>query len=610
VDVNIRGWLFTEQKGPYTRRQRLMVALTRQLVGIPNNSSPTTSVSNSRPPSFVEKPISKEDENMISQEAEHIAQKIESDADLASRGKLRHQDSFNSQSDNMGGEVKLTNSSTTMSTVELLTANTNLITRLRPFMSVPLTGTTVSAFFYNDTTSRQKTVTTDAYGHFSYCASLEFIPTYVRILASDELSVQEAVKVIPSEGISVISDIDDTIGHSAITGGAREIFRNIFVRDMDELMIEGVKEWYNKMAALGAEFHYVSNSPWQMFPTMTSYFSTASLPPGSFHLKQYSGMIQGIFEPVAGRKKATLDKLMQDFPQRRFILCGDSGEADLEVYTDVLLEYPGRILGIFIRDVTTTNQASSRSSNLAGSSSRDSLPYPSDSSPKTVDAELPSVNRSSTREAEDLMDFSDDELACQSIAPSTVKSPSLPSKPAKLRGKPKHFDTDGLTQTSARPRPPPPRRSSTNVKTDRLQQQTTTSRSQTDENAGHSHSSGLTNTKTIDSHVKSGQTARAFEQEKSGSIMEIAPALPQRPKPEPSYLRAGANRITEYWSGQGSSSNPVISKKEELWKKRWSRAQIICHRHGVILRSWRVGTDVMDECISIIKNEMERKKEG
>src|SRR5690242_20016866 len=103
----------------------------------------------------------------------------------------------------------------------------------------------------------------------------------------------------------------------------------------------------------GVKFHYVSNSPWQLYPVISTYFSMAGLPPGSFHLKQYSGMMQGIFEPVAERKKSTLDKIARDFPERNFILIGDSGEADLEVYTDFVLENPGRVVAVFIRDVTT-----------------------------------------------------------------------------------------------------------------------------------------------------------------------------------------------------------------------------------------------------------------
>lgn len=136
--------------------------------------------------------------------------------------------------------------------------------------------------------------------------------------------------------------------------GARETFRNVFIRDVRELSINGVKEWYQSLADLGCMFHYVSNSPWQMYPLLTSFFASAGLPQGSFHLKQYSGLLQGLFEPVAERKKGTFEKILTDFPERRFLLIGDSGEADLEVYVDFVSENPGRVLGVFIRDVTTT----------------------------------------------------------------------------------------------------------------------------------------------------------------------------------------------------------------------------------------------------------------
>ena len=74
------------------------------------------------------------------------------------------------------------------------------------------------------------------------------------------------------------------------------------------------------------------------------------------HLKAYNGMLQGIFEPVAERKKPVLERILSDFPERKFILVGDSGEADLEVYTELAVANPGRVLAIFIRDVTTPEQ--------------------------------------------------------------------------------------------------------------------------------------------------------------------------------------------------------------------------------------------------------------
>jgi phosphatidate phosphatase APP1 len=222
-----------------------------------------------------------------------------------------------------------------------------------PFLTNPLASTPVTIFYYDDKKSQSRTVITDEAGHFSLRASLDFVPTHVRVLASEKLSATEEVKITEPKGVSLISDVDDTTKHSSIGGGAREIFRNTFIRDLGDLTIDGVKEWYNAMYNMGISIHYVSNSPWQLFPVLMTFFRTAGLPPGSYHLKQYSGMLQGIFEPVAERKKGTLERIMNDFPERRFLLVGDSGEADLEVYTDIAVANPGRVIGIFIRDVTT-----------------------------------------------------------------------------------------------------------------------------------------------------------------------------------------------------------------------------------------------------------------
>ena len=392
VDVNVRGWLYAPQKGPTTRKQRLMIGLARQLSGVPApsaNRQDTLSGANSIS-SRNSSPTRAQEEELIALEADNIVRKGEREGQYARRGAFSENperaDDADSVYDNavtnepvrrgrhMGSYASAISSSyeedsgtltpvqkrsswaapSKMNQAELAVANSRLIARLKPFMANPLPNVAISAFFYNDSASRQQTVYTDAAGHFSFVTPLEFIPAHVRVLAGEKLSATEEVTITPPQGVSLISDIDDTIKHSAITSGAREIFRNAFIRELGDMTIDGVTEWYTTLHDMGVKIHYVSNSPWQMYPVLTSFFKLSKLPKGSFHLKMYTGMLQGIFEPVAERKKSSLDKIMRDFPGRKFVLIGDSGEADLEVYTDVAMDNPGRILGIFIRDVTTS----------------------------------------------------------------------------------------------------------------------------------------------------------------------------------------------------------------------------------------------------------------
>ncbi|KAJ8095014.1 hypothetical protein PM082_010232 [Marasmius tenuissimus] len=152
--------------------------------------------------------------------------------------------------------------------------------------------------------------------------------------------------------IRVISDIDDTVKHSDIPGGARSVFRNVFVNELDDLVIPGMGEWFTGMWKKGVRFHYVSNGPFELLPILGDFFKVANLPPGSIKLRSYAGrsLFSGLLTAPAARKRAGVQEIISSFPHSYFILVGDSGEQDLELYTELARESPHQILGIFIRD--------------------------------------------------------------------------------------------------------------------------------------------------------------------------------------------------------------------------------------------------------------------
>jgi phosphatidate phosphatase APP1 len=55
--------------------------------------------------------------------------------------------------------------------------------------------------------------------------------------------------------------------------------------------------------------------------------------------------------PQKAHKHAAIEPIVTAFPQRRFILIGDSGEQDSEIYGSFLRERPHQIAGIFIRAI-------------------------------------------------------------------------------------------------------------------------------------------------------------------------------------------------------------------------------------------------------------------
>ncbi|CAI2185399.1 1135_t:CDS:2 [Funneliformis geosporum] len=132
----------------------------------------------------------------------------------------------------------------------------------------------------------------------------------------------------PSFGVVNLVEPEDT----NILHGAKIVFTNTFLQPFKD--VQGMSDLYRKF----------------------SFFQTYNFPPGSAHFKFYDGLIKSAYEqkenPMAS-KFMYIRELLKDFPNRKFILIGDTGELDPELYTTIARENPGRILRIYVRDVTT-----------------------------------------------------------------------------------------------------------------------------------------------------------------------------------------------------------------------------------------------------------------
>ncbi|KAK9465717.1 hypothetical protein V1512DRAFT_265230 [Lipomyces arxii] len=227
--------------------------------------------------------------------------------------------------------------------------------RIAPFISRPMAQEVITIHVGSTETEEYSTynvITTDS-GHFGVRLRLNYMPAIACVEVGEDLIAVEEVKVIEPYGVSLISDIDDTVKHTGITGAKKGIFRNVFVKDYAELEIKGVAEWFQRVNKMGVPIHYVSNSPWQLFPSIQKFLRKAGLPSGSMHLKHYNGFLYGLLEPAVEKKRFNLESILVDFPERKFILVGDSGEMDLEAYVNLACQFPDQVLAIYIRDVTT-----------------------------------------------------------------------------------------------------------------------------------------------------------------------------------------------------------------------------------------------------------------
>jgi len=173
------------------------------------------------------------------------------------------------------------------------------------------------------------------------------------------------IRLLNPQGLSVISDIDDTIKVTEIPAGAKIVVRNTFFRNF--LAAPGMAEKYQGLG--DAAFHYVSGGPWQLFKPLASFLlgSTGGFPEGTFHMKNIrknvlsSDTWKDLIELAEGdatfeQKVSQVSEIMEKFSGRNFILVGDSGERDPEVYAEIRTRFPEQVQEIFIRDVVNDRE--------------------------------------------------------------------------------------------------------------------------------------------------------------------------------------------------------------------------------------------------------------
>jgi phosphatidate phosphatase APP1 len=167
-----------------------------------------------------------------------------------------------------------------------------------------------------------------------------------------ELAGQPGVKatgrvLVPPDDarFAVVSDIDDTVVYSHVMSKVRMLVTVAFSNAHTRKPFEGVAAFYRALHAGRNPFFYVSKSPWNLYVPLAEYLELQGLPEGPLFLRNL-----GLRMPH-DHKLAAISALLSAYPKLPFILVGDSGEADPEIYRDIVQKHPSRIRVIYIRSI-------------------------------------------------------------------------------------------------------------------------------------------------------------------------------------------------------------------------------------------------------------------
>lgn len=156
-----------------------------------------------------------------------------------------------------------------------------------------------------------------------------------------------------------ISDIDDTVVYTGVANKAKMLWR-LFMQDADDrLAFPGMAELLRALhrGRSGKEMNpllYVSRGPWSIYGVLDEFFNRHGIPVGPIlFLREWGVSWRHPLPRRSEDHKLELIRTMLDvYPDLPVVLIGDSGQHDPEIYARLVHEHPGRIVAIYIRDVT------------------------------------------------------------------------------------------------------------------------------------------------------------------------------------------------------------------------------------------------------------------
>ena len=245
----------------------------------------------------------------------------------------------------------------------------NMVSMFKRFNSDEIPFANVQATFQGQT--QQVQADDEGYFHLTFKvdpaalnSSLLWHPVQLELLdqiveGQDEVeAVGEVLIPDRKSEFGVISDIDDTVLISETTQLLKVIKLSVMENALTRMPFEGAAGFYRALAKgkygnYHNPFFYVSSSPWNLYDVLKDFFKSNNIPKGPILLRDIGiSPTKFIKEKHNVHKLEKIRSILDTYADLKFVLIGDSGQHDPEIYQQVVHEHPTRILVIYIRDVS------------------------------------------------------------------------------------------------------------------------------------------------------------------------------------------------------------------------------------------------------------------
>jgi phosphatidate phosphatase APP1 len=179
----------------------------------------------------------------------------------------------------------------------------------------------------------------------------------VRLSTEGARPVDAPIRVVdPSVKFGVISDIDDTVMVTALPRPLLAAWNTFVLDEHARMAVPGMAVLYERLVAAnpGSPVFYLSTGAWNVAPALNRFLSRHLYPAGPLLLTDWGPTPDRWFRSGQEHKRTTLRRLAGEFPDIRWLLIGDDGQHDQEIYSEFAHAHPENVTAVAIRRLSPT----------------------------------------------------------------------------------------------------------------------------------------------------------------------------------------------------------------------------------------------------------------
>jgi len=162
--------------------------------------------------------------------------------------------------------------------------------------------------------------------------------------------------VDPSVKFGIVSDVDDTVMVTALPRPFLAAWNTFVLNEHARRPVAGMAVLYERLvkAHPGAPVIYLSTGAWNVAPTLKRFMSRNLYPPGALLLTDWGPTRDRLFRSGRQHKQENLARLATEFPGLSWLLVGDDGQHDEELYGEFARNHSQNVAAVCIRQLSTS----------------------------------------------------------------------------------------------------------------------------------------------------------------------------------------------------------------------------------------------------------------